>query len=177
MVTAVRGRKTRMRDLLRASRPGYGTAVIGAAWGTEAYRNVGVGRLRLILFGVVAGALDGPKGGVLPGVVEEHGAADEPAGPVQQGRTVRAVSGRDRVHGQGGGRKVGRRQDRIDPRGVELAAPAQVADAGRDGGEGPAESGPGRMERSWCPACGQGHRMCPSSSAATGATGRPEQTR
>ncbi|MFD7835503.1 hypothetical protein [Streptomyces sp. NPDC059761] len=31
-----------------------------------------MGRLRLILFGVAAGALDGPDGGFLPGVAEEH---------------------------------------------------------------------------------------------------------
>ncbi|MFD8982599.1 hypothetical protein, partial [Streptomyces sp. NPDC059564] len=30
----------------------------------------------MILFGVVGGALDGPNGGVLPGVVEERGVAD-----------------------------------------------------------------------------------------------------
>jgi hypothetical protein len=65
-----------MRDLLRAWRPGYGTAVIQAAEGAEVYRNARVGRLRLILFGVAAGALDGPNDGVVPGVVEEHGGAD-----------------------------------------------------------------------------------------------------
>ncbi|MGW9032707.1 hypothetical protein ACWGQ5_54045 [Streptomyces sp. NPDC055722] len=65
-----------MRDLLRAWRPGHGTAVIQAAGGAEVYRNTGAGRLRLILFGAAAGALDGPNGGVLPGVVGEHGGAD-----------------------------------------------------------------------------------------------------
>jgi hypothetical protein len=52
-----------MRDLLRALRPG-GTAAIGAAWGAEAYRYARVGRLRLVLFGVAAGALDGPNAAI-----------------------------------------------------------------------------------------------------------------
>jgi hypothetical protein len=65
-----------MRDLLRAWRPGYGTAVIQAAGRAEVCRNARVGRLRLILFGVAASALDGPNDGVVPGVVEEHGRAD-----------------------------------------------------------------------------------------------------
>ncbi|MFJ9564547.1 hypothetical protein ACIRQQ_31485 [Streptomyces fuscichromogenes] len=65
-----------MRDLLRACRPGYGTAVVRAAWGAEEYRNAGVGRLRLVLFGVAAGALDGPNDGVVPEAVEEHDGAD-----------------------------------------------------------------------------------------------------
>ncbi|MFB0627434.1 hypothetical protein [Streptomyces sp. AB3(2024)] len=55
-----------MRDLLRASAAGVrGTAVSGAAWGAEAYRNPMAGRLRWILFGAAAGVLDGPDGGVL----------------------------------------------------------------------------------------------------------------
>ncbi|GHE73098.1 twin-arginine translocation signal domain-containing protein [Streptomyces vinaceus] len=67
MAAAVEGTRARMRDLLRASAAGGGAAVIGAAWGAGPYRNSGVGRLRLILFGVPAGGLDGPDGGVVPG--------------------------------------------------------------------------------------------------------------